>query len=184
MVVASFMVDAGFMGWCSLIAIVMPLPDSGTTEIATAFSGTRAARNSAATLSGKTGGTVDCPWAGAARSDNAATQEAGSARNGAHEKPVQQGNPPSERRGARRDPRDYPHERQRRTAQCDSPTKTAPAGAVSSGAARQLDSCSRPSPTRRYEPTPRSSGFVSRSWSSTCSTPSTEAYGTFTVRLP
>jgi hypothetical protein len=80
MVVASFMVDAGFMGWYSLIAIVMPLPDSGTTEIATAFSGTRAARNSAATLSGRTGGTVDCPLAGGARSDNAAMQAAESAR--------------------------------------------------------------------------------------------------------
>ena len=79
MVVASFMVDAGFIDWCSLIAIVMPLPDSGTTEIATAFSGTRATRSSAATLSGRTGGTVDWLWAGAAKSDSAAMQEAGSA---------------------------------------------------------------------------------------------------------
>ena len=64
--VAIFIVDAGFIDWCSLIAIVMPLPDSGTSVIATAASGTRAARSSAATLSGSTGGTVDCAWPGAA----------------------------------------------------------------------------------------------------------------------
>ena len=65
-VVTSFISDAGFIAWCSLIAIVMPLPDSGTSVTATAASGTRAARSSAATLSGSTGGTVDCARAGAA----------------------------------------------------------------------------------------------------------------------
>jgi hypothetical protein len=69
-VVAIFIVDAGFIDWCSLIAIVMPLPDSGTSVIATAFSGTRAARSSAATLSGSTGGTVDCAWPGAASTES------------------------------------------------------------------------------------------------------------------
>ncbi len=112
--VAIFIVDAGFIDWCSLIAIVMPLPDSGTSVIATAFSGTRAARNSAATLSGSTGGTVDCAWPGAASSESRKQHGDRDDARATREKAMRQGTLRDVARRSRRDRCDYPHDRHAR----------------------------------------------------------------------